>query len=454
MKRFETWGCILSIVTICAFAGNAIAGDIYISKTIGSKKGDGSKAKPKKMLWKAIKNLAPGDHLFVAEGHYMGQGKKGIMPKSTASNVIIEGGWKADFSIRDPFKYLSIIVPASDRQGDSDSVFKWEASNNKIDNVTIDGFSIDRGAHAAYYGAGNPGANKKIEGHEDCSAWGFQAINTKKSGSDPTIELIGKGSFTVRNCMLINNPWWGIYIKAGGAGKVIIENNLVLISQGRGIEAITGGGWGKPLFLIKNNTVMFGHAMKTTEGRAISVDPRDGYGKVVVENNVLAVNDGGGVTVKFKSKELSLNNNKFFFNRRADFAVGGTGVTNADDFEDELEFNTEGNLHEMPKALAKTAKEWFDRYSAREFVDMLAGDFNKNDELVTMRKVFGLAEYKLPGYKETFASYKKLPRARPKFNQSRYPTPVKKGEMMDWNKWVLPIIGADGKFGIQSTYAK
>ena len=441
---------LLLLVVFLLASGTALARDIYVNAATGKNDNPGTKEAPKKLLWKVMGELQPGDHVFVAEGRQEGQSKSGLMPKCGVSKVIIEGGWKSDFSERDPFKYLTIVGAPPDQQGATGKVFHWDSPDGKIEDVTLDGFAIDGGQRNYYYGAGEPGEGKAVEGHADCTAWGFRDINRKMSGSDPTIELIGRGKFTVRNMLLVNNPWWGIYIKCGGEGTTTrVENNLVLISQGRGIEVIPGGGWGKCNVVIRNNTVVFNHTPKTTEGRALSVDPREA--KYLVENNVLCFSDGAGVDSKFKVKgdALTLNNNLFFFNRRADYGAGDTGVANADAFEDEAEFANSGNVHELPKFLGKIAKEWFDRYSSREYADMLAGTFNKEEELVAARAVFGLKEYVLPGYKETFSGYKALPQRRPNYDMSRYPHPMKKGEAMDWATAVLPIVGADGPRGIQ-----
>jgi len=426
----------------------AEARDIYVSKSTGNNSNPGTKEQPVKLLWKAIKAVAPGDRIHVAAGTYIGQGKSGLMPGlKGARDIVIEGGWSTDFSERDPFKHLTIIGSKPTVQPPTGTVFHFEDA----DQITIDGFLIDRGIANYYYNDGEPGANKSIEGHIKDSAFGYRAINRKKVGSDPTIMLFGKGSFTVRNMVLLNNPWWGIYVKGGGKGTITIENNLILITQGRGIEAITGGGWGEPTWVIRNNTVAFGHTLKTTEGRALSIDPRKGYGKYIVENNVFAFNDGSGVSVKFGAKDdtLTLNNNKFYFNRRGDLGKGGEAVAIADDFEDELEIPNEGNSHELPGFLAKSSKLWFDRYSSREFTDMLAGEYNSWDKLAASRTVFGLGNYEIPGYDKSYATYKELPQKRNNYDMSRYPHPLKHGEEIDWASAVLPLIGADGTQGIQ-----
>ncbi len=425
--------------------------DLYVCKETGKKKGAGTKEEPLKFLWQVLGKIGDNTRVHVSEGRYMGQGKKGAMPKIVAHNISIIGGYSQDFSKRNPFEYLTIIGTDGEVQGPpTDTTIRIQDDKREPGDIVVDGICIDRGDYSVYYGEGPPGAGKKIEGYKDCTACGYGALNRKMAGSSPTIEIMANTSnITVRNCLLINNMWWGIYVKAGGA--VLIENNLVFISQGRAIEAL--GAWGSPKFTIKNNTLVFGNSLKTTEGRAISANPSGTY-SYVIENNVIAFNDGGGVTTKFGAGEgMEINGNLFYFNRRADFnEKAGQGTANANTFEDDLEFDAEDNVHELPKflaALGDAAKDWFDRYSQNSFVDMIAGNYNTNDELMKAREVLGLKEYHLVGYDDTYASYPDLPSNRPKWNMSRYPNPMKIGELMDWKVAILPIIGADGNRGIQ-----
>lgn len=429
-------------------SGPAFAGDIYVSSETGKNENPGTKEAPKKLLWKVMGDLKAGDHVFVAEGRQEGQGKSGIMPRVSVENVTIEGGWKADFSARDPFKHLTIVAAPADQAGATGRAFHFEAGG-----ATLDGFCIDRGAANNYYADGEPGANKRIEGHQDSSPWGYRNLNRKSSGSDPAVELSAKGRFTVRNLILINCPWWGIYVKCGGNEQTTIENNLILVSQGRGMEVIAGGGWGQPTIGIKNNTVAFNHTLKSTEGRALSLDPKPTAAKYVVEGNVLAFSDGCGIDTKFrvKGEAVILKNNLFFLNRFGDFGPADNG-TNVSTFDDELEVKQEGNVHEIPKFLAKISKGWLDRWSQRE--GLLLAKWSTEEEIMAARAVHELKEYHLAGYPDPFPTYSALPGARPNYEMSRYPRPLKKGETFDWAADVLPVIGADGARGIQPFAAK
>ena len=437
--------CLFGLTLILGLAGSADAKDIYVSSETGANNNPGTKEEPLKLLWKAMNSMEAGDTIHVAEGVYHGQKKLGVMPKITVGQVTIEGGWAKDFSARDPFKHLTIISAAADRQGTTSEVFSFEDSSGKGCPIVLDGFLIDRGQGNYYSGKGE-GGTSVVEGHVDTSCWGYQAINKKKSGSDPAIELLGRGSFTVRNMIMVNNPWWGIYVKAGGDGEVVIENNLVLSYQGRGIEAIAGGGWGKPKFVIRNNTVACGDDM---EGRALSIDPRSSYsGSYLVENNVFAFGMQSGIMNKFGMETLNLQNNLFFGFKGGDMGDGGSPVCNAQDFEDELDCNNAGNVHEVPEFLAKVPQAWFDRFT--QWKGMLS-QFCTSDEIMAARAKNGLGAYELPFYPgKTYGSYSELPQERVNFGMSRFPAPCKKGEeVLDWSRDVLPMIGADGERGIQ-----
>ncbi|MEZ0229671.1 MAG: hypothetical protein ACAI25_13665 [Planctomycetota bacterium] len=447
---------VLFLVLVAA-PSTTFGRDIYVSAETGNEENDGSKEKPKKLLWKVMKDMKPGDHVFVAEGRYEGQAHAPTLPQVTCGDFTLEGGWAKDFSARDPFKHISEIGPPREEgNGTGGKVIHVESPDNKISNVTIDGFFIDRGNSNHYFGEGDPGAGKKIEGFHDNSPWGYQALNRKKSGTDPSVTLIGQGHFTVRNMVIVNSPWWGIYVKCGGDKPTTIENNLVLISQGRAIEALAGGGWGKPTIHLKNNTIAFNYAFGAGEGRAITADPKPDAAKYVVENNVLAFSDGGAIDTKFGAKgdSMTLTNNLFFFNLKGDMAVANAGGVAAKEFADQLECKSKDNASELPKFVAKLAKEWLDKWSYREGAPLVGTKFSTQDDLWAVRAAVGLPkETTIPGYDKQFPDYKSLPQKRNNYEQGRYPTPKKKGEGIDWEKDILPILGADGARGVQATPA-
>lgn len=439
---------LLVAVVVLAIPSSALAKEIFVSRTTGDDENPGTKAKPKKQLWRVWDMLEDGDIVRVAEGLEHGEQKAGVMPKIMKS-VVFEGGWKADFSERNPFKYLTIIAAGHDRCGATREVFQTDDNNRKI-SVTIDGFMIDRGGGAVYSSTGE--ISQTSADYADSSCFGFRAINRKMSGSDPSIELIGE-NFTVRNNIIINSPWWGIYVKGGGKGTITIENNFILGYQGRGIEAITGGGWGQPTWIIRNNTVAFGWYL---EGRGLSLDPKGDNGKYVIEKNVIAFNQQTGVMTKFAGKgdDVQLINNLFYFNKFGDYGVGGSGCCNVKDFGDELAVKNSKNVREVPKFITKISPTYFDRYTMT--VDLTSGLTTTDADLDAARKAVGLGEWAPATFVDKkYATYADLPAGRATYDIGRYPTPMKVNTGLDadgWRKHVLPMLGLDGERGVQAKF--
>ena len=227
----------------------------------------------------------------------------------------------------------------------------------------IDGFVIDRGPLNTY----------KLDGSQD---------NSKSPNGSAGIYLIGKGGFEVRNCLVMNGAFWGIYVKSGKDS--VVSNNVVFSYVGRGIEAIAGSGWGKPKMTVTNNTVAFGYKYRSTEGRGISADNIATYD---VSGNLLAFNDESGVGLKFASALVSINHNQFYTNKYADHLIGGQGGkrTKVADFGDELtgaSGNTEADPH------WKLNKDWLSKWFGRK--DAVEGNLTM-DKVNQMRSSMGLS---------------------------------------------------------------
>jgi hypothetical protein len=119
-------------------------------------------------LWKAAKAATENVTLHVAYGRYPCQGKTGVLDKFTGRNIRILGGYNEDFTERNPFKYLTIIgaPEGHDSNTSTNTVIHIEPAQAGSTQITIDGIAIDRGECAYYVADGEPGANKRIEGHK------------------------------------------------------------------------------------------------------------------------------------------------------------------------------------------------------------------------------------------------------------------------------------------------
>ena len=90
------------LIFFFAVAGTAQAQDWYVKA--GAKKGKGTKEKPYKGIYKALKKAVKGDVIHVANGDYSGKLKSGFIIIRTKGLTLL-GGYNDDFSQRNPFQY-------------------------------------------------------------------------------------------------------------------------------------------------------------------------------------------------------------------------------------------------------------------------------------------------------------------------------------------------------------
>lgn len=357
---------ILSLILLLGvLAFNATAADLYVNAANGTNQNPGTKQAPIKFLWRAMSLAKPGDTIHVAEGNQPGQGDSGCMPKIEISNLTILGGYKSDFSVRNPFQYYTtVIAPEDSKNKCRMPTFHAEKSDGKLDNVVIDGFVIDRAPLNTY----------RADKTQD---------NSKSPNGAVAITLIGRGGFQARNNVIMNSAFGGIYIKSGKDSAV--KNNVIFSTVMRSIEIIAGSGWGKPTFTVDHNTSVFSYKFRSTEGRGVLLDQ---IGTYIVTNNLFAFNDESGVGLKFKNDNVELNNNQFFTNKYGDFVVGGQGGmrTHVKEFADNLTIKSaQGNTDADPKLAID--KAWLNLWLTRK--DAVEGDV-KYDTINAIRQAYGL----------------------------------------------------------------
>jgi hypothetical protein len=247
----------LSLLALVLAPASAAAKEIYVSKDTGSDENEGTKEKPKKLLWKALGAYEAGDVIRVAEGMYHGQQKSGVMPQITKS-VVLEGGWKQDFSERNPFKHLTIITAGFDRGGATSEVFRCE--DRKL-NVTIDGFLIDRGGGTVYYSDGEMGAQQAHRGPRRLLALRLPQLHRKMSGSDPSIELIGR-HHDVRTTTSSSTPRGGASTSRAAATAPSPSRTTSSSASRPRHRGHRRRRLGQADLIIRNNTVAFGYEME------------------------------------------------------------------------------------------------------------------------------------------------------------------------------------------------
>jgi len=363
MKNFY-----LAIFLIVFFmvSGTADASDWYVKA--GAKKGKGTKEKPYKGIYKALKKALKGDVIHVAQGDYTGKLKSGFIIVRTRGLTLL-GGYNDDFSERNPFKYPTRILhdKESKAQGLDVGLIKTEEDYSGL---VIDGFILDATNRNSYDGNGD--------------------LQVTLSRKKPPLTLSQKDCH-LRNSVIMNTAHTGVIMRGAGSS---IENCLIINTVYSGIHVLGDAGadpTDTPI-LLRNNTILFTWKKGATGGYAIDI----GTGcQVTMENNLLGYNEGYAVSNQLNLESSSihvLNSNAMFQNKGGNYAFFSAEnkttlvIDDPDDFEDSDLEEAEENVISDP--FFKFDPAWFEKFAnqtaAAEPGKLEMDDFNK------LRSMLGL----------------------------------------------------------------
>lgn len=311
-----------ALLLMFAAALNLAAADIYVSISSGKNKNAGTKDAPLKNLWKAIEKAAAGDTIHVAEGNYSGKMSCGWIEVNKP--VTILGGYAADFSKRDFLTHHTTMRP-SNKQNATKPVFGTMTIKTRSagaqSQVKVDGFIFDHTDANSYHPA-----NGKPEGF----AQGMYLIPPTKGNTQfPSIDRYQlhadtDGELTISNCLFLNSSNYAVNVNHF-SGKVNIINNCFIGSRMMACEVRSTNA--KPLlteFNFTNNTVLFTWT-RTKEFEDMGYGVRSNEGIISnINSNILGLNCMAGYdNTKGNSakKQISLDNNIFFLNKKADVAT-------------------------------------------------------------------------------------------------------------------------------------
>jgi len=333
-----------------AFAEIDTANALYVSAASGNNRNDGSKEKPFKNIEKAITEAKDGATILVAEGNYFGVLDKGNIIVSKP--VKIYGGHSPDFAARDVLKHRTLIQPTPESNataGPGQGTMQINVKKPGTE-VVIDGLIFDRGNSIAYSAAGE-GKPEGVEspmmvevgkagiGGADLKT---EKVMTKQTGTlwldNPSCDL------TIRNCVFVNSPFYGILGMWGGK-KAEIVNNVFMACRFASVDVRGSQAAFQGEVVFKNNTVLFTWSRtKDFQDMGIGFYFRPGTIYHVSHNIIgLSVNAGldRAVSDSNKAKEAervtNVENNLFFLNKLGDLAVPGGGknlFVKAEDFEE------------------------------------------------------------------------------------------------------------------------
>lgn len=211
-------------------------GKIYYVSPTGSNRSDGLSASTPKKEIQAVLNLIKdnnenGATVRVAEGSYLGYMNCGYI--EIKNWITLEGGWKSDFSERNPTKYITMMEPGTEQLGTSGA--KGVIQISGLDNINyqvqgtliIDGMSLNLGYWNEYKPC-NP--NDPASG---CPSDKFETgrmmdeqVHRQLIHSESAIA----GNVIIRNCCFANSPYFAIQINTR-CGKVEIYNNVFVSNR-------------------------------------------------------------------------------------------------------------------------------------------------------------------------------------------------------------------------------
>ena len=331
---------------------------IYVSKTTGNNRNEGTMESPLKNLQKAIDIATEGDQIFVAEGNYFGSLDCGTLKINKPLQIF--GGYNTTFTNRDILRYKTMVQPTAESNGTvSMGTICIDIPQQSQKQMIFDGFIIDRGNCNAYNAAGEG----KPEGVESpmlmpIGGKGIGGPDLKNpnviSSSTPTMRLNVKCPTIIRNCAFINSFQYAI-LGSAGVVKVDIVNNIFINQTYAAVQISGSMANGRAEIQFAYNTVLFSWARTKDLGDM-------GYGyrymngtNVDVHHCIIGCSTFAGLDRTYSEnsrekeaeKKTGAENNLFFLNRQADLTLPGGGMFQrvwVKDFEDvEQLYKYEGN---------------------------------------------------------------------------------------------------------------
>lgn len=308
--------------------GNAF----YVSLEKGSARAEGTKEAPMKDIQKAIDKASDGDVIRIAQGNYLGNMDRGWV-QIKGKYVSLEGGWNADFTERNPTRYITRIQPTIDQRGTiGQGLLMIEATTNRNAQIAIDGLFFDLGLVHEYAKA-DP-TDERCGCPEGCETGRILPV-----GNPPnkTTRLIGgkvAGKLIIRNCMFLNASFNGIIMTNMG-GDWEIYNNVFVSNLYASCE-ITGGlnqatGAHQSTVDFHHNTVLFSWTTtKEMESMGYGYRFRNGADHTV-HHNIFGCNNFGALDGGWDDSNLPADKRKIcsaydnlFFMNKGDIVIAGT----------------------------------------------------------------------------------------------------------------------------------
>ncbi|MBN1252044.1 MAG: DUF1565 domain-containing protein [Bacteroidales bacterium] len=319
---------------------------LYVSKSTGSNKNDGSKASPFKNIDKAIKEAVAGDKIYIAEGEYSGTFNIGYLESDKP--LMLYGSWDVNFTKQDIVNHPTLFQP--DNASAAKSRKALLSINKESGGTIIDGIVWDMGERNSY--------SSKEGLVEGVNSGMILLPPTKETGQNATVTepIISiragtkGGDVTIQNCVFVNGASFAIQAaETTGTFKVI--NNVFVANRMASIEIFgtcAGSKEKKDMVACGNVEIAFNTILFTWSRLKDFLDM--GYGVRImtkleynIHHNIIGASIMGGVdNSRFcKDEYVKIDNNIMFGNKGGDLyytpASNTTLKVYTNEFED-LEF--------------------------------------------------------------------------------------------------------------------
>lgn len=369
---------------------------LYVSRSNGSNKNDGSKGSPLKNLDKAIDLSKPGGTIYIAGGIETGTLNVGFIESDKA--VKIFGSWDENFEEQDIAAHPTCIQPDNESARSNRKAlmkFTKDVAGTVIDNLIFDG-----GQRNAYHV--KEGIVEGIEGGRllpdtERPPVGFPTIY------EPLLQFVSAttgGDVTIQNCVFVNGASFAL--QAGHrSGKFSVLNNVFIGNRMAAVEIYgTCSSTGGPNTMslcgdveVAYNTILFSWS-RTKDfqdmGYGVRVMTKCNYN---IHHNII----GGSILAavdhtRFNKDEwVRIDNNIFFVNKDKDVHYSPSSNTrlriDAVDLGDMEIASAAGNKNCIPKEL-KVNKNYLEGYLNARYSEQT--DFDRNSASNQWRSALGM----------------------------------------------------------------
>ncbi|BBM83447.1 right-handed parallel beta-helix repeat-containing protein [Candidatus Uabimicrobium amorphum] len=292
MKKY-----LYSAIAVMFLFTNIYATDYYVLQ--GAKRGKGTKERPYKGIYKALKKAAKGDVIHVAAGVYHGKLKIGYLTLDK-SGITLLGGYDKDFSQRNPWENPTFIgMPKKKKTSGADLGIIYATKDHS--GLVIDGFIFDSATRNVY--------------KDDSLVLGMSARR-------PAV-LLSSPDCVVRNCVFMNSALGACRISGANSR---IENCLFVNNVYYALELDATGK-----VAVINNSFIRTYKQRFTGGIGVSIGRRS---KMQIHNNIFAFNDETAISNKQNNPHHSFVNNIFHKNKKSCYTFYSSESRNTIEVED------------------------------------------------------------------------------------------------------------------------